>query len=90
MYNIGFCMCGTKWSGIPERTSYQINLQHRVDVTADFEVKFLGLYMQQVPPLLHKMYHYYCLLQIVKFMTKTTSQAISKTEVVLHSKILKQ
>ena len=28
--NIGFCEYGTKWSGISERTSYQINLQHRV------------------------------------------------------------
>ena len=30
--NIGFCEYGTKWSGISERTSYQINLQHRVHV----------------------------------------------------------
>ena len=27
--NIGFCEYGTKRSGISERTSYQINLQHR-------------------------------------------------------------
>ena len=30
--NIGFCEYGTKWSGISERTSYQINLQHRVEL----------------------------------------------------------
>ena len=28
--NIGLCEYGTKLSGISERTSYQINLQHRV------------------------------------------------------------
>ena len=28
----GFCEYGTKWSGISERTSYQINLQHRVQL----------------------------------------------------------
>ena len=30
--NIGFCDYGTKRSGISERTSYQINLQHRVHI----------------------------------------------------------
>ena len=33
--NNGFCEYGTKWSGISERTSYQINLQHRVQARLD-------------------------------------------------------